>query len=424
MVAQIRLSRFVTAILVLGIFIRVGCMLITKSYVNPDDWEYGHIARNIAAGNGFARITEPGGSPKLTSSHAPLYPYFLSIFYGISQKPHIFIIIQLIQIFLAAFTILIMYKTARLLFGEKIAFLTALGVAIYPPFIYYSIKITPATFTLFLTSLTILLFLKIKKGNPGLAILGGVVLGLSILNEPVTLIIYPVVVIWYFIKNNSIKNFLILIITSILILVPYTVRNYSIHHGFVPITTQFGINFWIGNNPRATGTDYYKVYSIKQGNSVLMTQTLPRKTRLDLNKKAEIERSEFFLKQGIAFVKQNPGQFIKLTLKKFYYYWWFTPKHINGSFDAHKYRTVYTIIYLPVLILGILGMALSIAKKYIKNSLFIVLILLFISSTYIITHVGLMRYRVTVEIYLIMFSSMAIVNLVSRIYKSSREHQS
>ena len=213
-------------------------------------------------------------------------------------------------------------------------------------------------------------------------------------------------------KKVLLKDLFLIIITSLIILVPWTIRNYSVHHHIIPVTTQFGINFWIGNNPNATGTDYYKVHSVEEENFVLMKQTFPRKIKNELGRKSEIERSKFFLSQGIKFTKQNPTKFLKLLLKKCFYYWWFAPSEINASRDVIKYKTMLIIFYVPVLILGLLGILMSLSRKFIKNTLLIILIIFFISSIYIITHVGLIRYRIPLETYLIMFGCFAIVKSV------------
>jgi 4-amino-4-deoxy-L-arabinose transferase-like glycosyltransferase len=371
---------------IIGFVLRIGFIFVSKSYINPNDWEYGEIARNLITGNGYARATGFNGSLELTSSHAPLYPYFLSVFYNLGQKIWVFIIIQFIQAFLSSLIILIFYKTALLLFNKSAAVLTSIGITLYPPLIYYCAKLTPTTFFIFLLSLTILLIFKIKKDNLISKILPGIMLGLSILCNPLALTIFPALIIWHFIKRKiSLKDLILIIITSLIILVPWTIRNYSLHHHIIPVTTQFGVNFWIGNNPNATGTDYYKVYSIKQGNFVLMDQTLPRKVKNELSRKSEIARSKFFLNQGIKFIKQNPIKFLRLLLKKCHYFWWFAPSQINAS---------------------------SLSRKFIKNTLLIILIIFFISSIYIITHVGLIRYRIPLEIYLIMFGCFAVFNSV------------
>jgi hypothetical protein len=142
-----------------------------------------------------------------------------------------------------------------------------------------------------------------------------------------------------------------------------------------------------------------------------MTNTLPRKVRRDLGRKTEIERSDYFLKQGLIFIAQNPKEFVNLLFTKTIYFWWFAPPEINGSVDALKYRTVNTLIYFPLLVLGVIGIALSLRHKYKNQSLVLVFVLTSISVIYIFTHVGLARYRMPVEAILLIFASFSITEI-------------
>lgn len=387
-------------------------MIALRSYVAPQAWEYGDIAENIVDGRGFSRINEFSHNIENTSSHAPLYPYYLSFFFQFGQKNWVYMIIQIIQIVISVLTILILYKIVLLLFNKLAANLTALAVSLYPPLIYYSTKLTPTVWVAFFMSLTILLILKLKNNSLKIAILCGISLGVSILTDPIAFAFFPALIIWYLIKKPiEFRKLCLLILVTLVTLVPWTIRNHRIHHRLIPITTQFSKNLWIGNNQNATGTDYYQVVQGKEPLFVLMTNTLPRKVRRDLGRKTEIERSDYFLKQGLIFIAQNPKEFVNLLFTKTLYFWWFTPREINGSVDALKYRTVNTLMYFPLLVLGIIGIALSFRHKYKKQSLVLVLVLISISAIYIFTHVGLARYRIPVEAILLIFASLSITEI-------------
>jgi len=413
------LPQVIVLLFIVGFFIRVGFILFSKSYVDPHDWEYGEIARNMVAGNGYARVSQFSGDLELTSSHAPLYPYFLTLFYSFGHTTWIYIAIQLVQALLSSLTILILYEISFLLFNRIVGTVTAFGLTLYPPLIYYSAKLVPTTFFIFLLTLTLLLVLKIKNRRSFSVILAGVTLGLSLLCDPLAFALFPALIIWHFIQREThLKDTLFVIMISCIVLVPWTVRNHDIHGRIVPVTTQFGINFWIGNNPNATGTDYYNANSIEDGSFILMTETLSKDTEERLAGMSEIERSQLFFDQGIQFIQQDPNRFLTLLFKKIYYYWWFAPPDINASIDVAQHRTIYTIFYLPMLLLGLLGIVISLLTPLIKNASLIILTMFFVSSTYTVTHVGLMRYRVPLEVYLLMFACFAIVVIADSIVKN------
>ncbi len=401
-----------------GFFIRVGFIMLSKSYVDPPDWEYGEIARNMIAGHGYTRVSSFSGDLEQTSSHAPFYPYFLTLFYSFGHTPWIYIAIQLVQALFSSLTILILYKISILLFNRIVGTVTAFGLTVYPPLIYYSAKLVPTTFFIFLLALVLYLVLKMRNRNSLSVILVGVTLGLLLLCDPLAFALFPALIIWYFIHPEvRLKDTLFVVIISCFVLVPWTMRNRDIHGCIIPVTTQFGINFWIGNNPHATGTDYYKVHSIEDGSSILMTETLPKDTEKGLAAMSEIERSRFFFDQGVQFIQQYPHRFLSLLFKKASFYWWFAPSEITASIDVAQYRTLYTIFYLPMLLLGLLGIMISLVTPLLKNALLIILTMFFISSIYIVTHVGLMRYRVPLEVYLLMFACFVIVVIADSIIK-------
>lgn len=222
--------------------------------------------------------------------------------------------------------------------------------------------------------------------------------------DPVALVLYPVfLILFLFDKHINFFRVCLIIFISLVVLLPWTIRNYKVHRAFIPITTQFGINFWIGNNPNATGTDFYKIRSIQTDEYILMTQTLPTELQDSLNKISEIERARFYLQSGKNFILHNPLKFLSLLIKKFFYYWWFAPSSEYSSKDLQKYKILMYIFYTPLLISGLAGLFCSIKNH--KKILLIVLSMVFFSGLYIFTHVGLIRYRMPTELYLLMFGA-------------------
>lgn len=406
------MKKFIVYLFSAGLILRILAIFIVANYYEPSDYEYGQIARNIVAGNGFSRVVVSEGEVSLTSSHAPVYPYFLAFFYKFGRKPSVFILIQLIQAVISALTIIIIFGISEKIFNRKVANLSAVGVALYPVFIYYSTKLVPTTLSIFFLSLLILLVLKSEKLV--MLSLSGVILGLTILCEPVAFMVFPAIILWWIIiKKYDLKKLAVVVFIAILIHVPWMIRNYVVQRHFVPITSQFGLNFWIGNNPKATGTDYFKVNQESNEDYKFMIHTLPESIQDSLLEIDEIARSKYYLKEGISFIRDEPFKFLKLLIKKTYYYWWFAPADLYNSKDIEKYGFLLKIFYLLIFLPGIVGLILS--KKYITDTSLIIMIMFFISSLYIVAHVGLIRYRVIIEPYLIIFLSFCFYSLAIRI---------
>jgi hypothetical protein len=245
----------------------------------------------------------------------------------------------------------------------------------------------------------------VRTGGVFVKLGAGAMLGLSLLCSPLAFALVPVVFVFMASKKIRISDLSYIVGAAAVIITPWTVRNVMVHKRIVPITTQYGENFWIGNNTRATGTDYYRVQSISDGNFVLMTQTFPRHTKRSLGDMSEIKRSDFFLNEGITFVIQKPTMFLVLLLKKAYYYFWFSPSEINGSPVVHRYRIIYALFYAPLFICGFIGIVHAVRQKYTPLTLSFILFILCTSGTYILTHVGLIRYRIPVELVLILYAA-------------------
>ena len=302
------------------------------------------------------------------------------------------------------------FKTTRLIFNQSSARIAELFTGLYPPLIYYCTKFVPTTIFLFLLSLAIYLILNSRDRVLIHYLFAGVITGITILCDPVAIAIYPAIFFWFLInKKINFFRMVLIIISSLVVLVPWTMRNYNIHKRIIPVTTQFAVNLWIGNNPNATGTDYYKIRSFEKEDYVLMTQTLPSNIRDSLSRTSEIESMNFYLNESLEFIKKEPLKFISLLLKKFYYYFWFAPSSDYSSKDLEQFRILFYIIYLPLLITGIAGILLSIKDR--KDVLLILLCIFFISFIYIFTHVGLIRYRLPLELYLLIFSAYFVKSL-------------
>lgn len=397
----------VVILALLGLFARVGYIYFTKSYENPRTFEYGEIAANIVRGNGFARVNEFSSVLEPTSSHAPLYPLFLSLFSAGTYGAYAFLTVQLLQAVFGVLTALVLYMTGRNLHGHGMGLLAAAGISFYPPLIYYTAKFTPTI--LFILMLSAALYLIMTANRNIIKSIGaGVLAGMTILCDPIGIALIPALIIWTLMfKRLRLHTVACIVLVACAVLVPWTVRNYRVHRRIVPITTQYAKNLWIGNNPRATGTDYYRTVLRQPLNFTLMPQTLPRATKTMLGHMRENEQADFFLHRTWRFITRQPHSFTCLLLRKTYYYWWRTPPHLIASQDSRRYGSWHTIMYLPLLIFGCIGAYLAAIDRGRADCFLIVLTVLIISCMYIVAHVGLARYRLPVETYLILTAAYA-----------------
>ena len=101
----------------------------------------------------------------------------------------------------------------------------------------------------------ICIFITIKYPLKKVVIVG-VLLALSSYLRPVGLLL-PFLIILYYFKSYGIKSSLkysgIILAVFILILSPWIIRNYQVFNSFVPVSTNGGFNFLMGNHPNSNG---------------------------------------------------------------------------------------------------------------------------------------------------------------------------
>jgi 4-amino-4-deoxy-L-arabinose transferase-like glycosyltransferase len=400
--------KFLLLICLLGIIIRVVYILAFATYIKPPDWEYGDIAHNLNAGHGYSRIGFPSDTLELTSSHAPFYPHVLAFFYSLLDKPWSYLSIQILQTIISVMIIAVVFRTTRMLFDKNAAYVAALGAAIYPPLVYYSASITPTVFTLFFLSLTVMIILENQRQSWTRSFFLGLSYGCALLSDPIMFALIPAVGFWFITSKKRITRFVMsALVLAILVVLPWTLRNHRVHNALVPVTTQFGVNFWIGNNPLATGTDYYRVIDASSEQFTLMTETLPRAAKQEMRQMNEIQRTRYYAHLALEYIVKKPFATLWLLVKKTFYYWWFSPSSINGSLLAMQYRWLYVLFYIPLLLFAFLGFVIFKLEHQPASLNLILALLVMISSMYIFTHVGLGRYRIPVELYLLIIASSA-----------------
>ena len=90
--------------------------------------------------------------------------------------------------------------------------------------------------------------------------------GLSALTREISLLFMAPIAIWMFLYlpgKSRIKLFFkcygILLLSFCLTISPWIIRNYVIFKKFIPISTNGGINFYMGNNPDANGAFLWRL---------------------------------------------------------------------------------------------------------------------------------------------------------------------
>jgi len=401
-------KKVIVLIFLIAFLLRLTAVMnLPEFYQTPasDAKEYDTIATDLLAGKGL--IDSSTGLP--TSRRPPLYPLFLAFIYLIFG--HSYVAVRLIQCIMGAFLCIIVFNIAKLVFDKKIAFLSAVIIAFYQPYIYYSFYGGPGfllteNLFIFLLGLLVLhlirnLFVELNIKN---SLIAGVLIGLLTLTKSIAvflpIVLFGLVMLY---KNkypfiSIAKRISPLFIGFLLVLLPWTVRNFLVHRSFVPLTTMGGNALLGGNNPYASG-----------GGTTQVNSLFTEEERAGINKMSEVERDNFYRKHAKEFLFKNYKKLPKLFFKKMLVLW----DVYIADFGLGGGRRIYNIWYAIVFSFGLLGIAQSIKSKLNINSLLLILLFLYISSLTMMVG-GDPRYRYPFEANLVIFAGAGIFMIYNR----------
>ncbi|OGL41713.1 MAG: hypothetical protein A2161_18045 [Candidatus Schekmanbacteria bacterium RBG_13_48_7] len=238
----------------------------------------------------------------------------------------------------------------------------------YPLFLFYESQLLNATI---LTALLICLILLIYKNNKSptklLSAMIGITLGIMIIGRGTYIFYLPVILVFSYIKisaDKRIKLVGIILLSTVAILLPVTIRNYAVTKRIVFLTTNSGINFFIGNNPLSEG-GYVMLDSVDPDKDPSGKNFAESSLKRSLNEK---EISEFWRNLALKEIRKYPGHYILLYLKKILLF--FSGYEIPQIENSYYYRDNITHVlkYLPVTFpfiapLAVLGMIVGFRKR-------------------------------------------------------------
>lgn len=358
---------FLVAIILFSIAIRIVFSLgISREllHLKPElqyNDGYHAIARNLLEGHGY-RLT-PGGS--LATERAPLYPGFLFAIFSVAGVDYVSV--QIAQAFLGGLSCWILFLLGRWVYSNDLGLTAAALYSIYPNSIEYSARLYAENvyFPVFL-GFAYLLCRASYQGSIRLGFASGVTWGLSLLTRGTLLplpIVLPIGIALSHLHRKPILKWIKwtipAAIAGVLVVAPWSIRNYRITNEFVPVST------W-GWPPMYHGTQVAKRMGewIDLVNVDIEATLYVRKLFVEQSKTltpTESERhyaaryNDFAKELTLADWKCDPMGMLKRTLRGTVYAWFFT-------FGA-KTRVLSLAVHLPLLILFITG-AIYVLRKH------------------------------------------------------------
>lgn len=216
---------------------------------------------------------------------------------------------RLLSAIVSAASCLLLFAIARRLFSVRSALVAAGVLAVHGVLIFQAEELLPATFAMAFGLLCIhLLLVAAEKKSPAIAAAAGGALGVSALFAATILPFALVGAIAVRARRASIVAFLVAVVLPI---VPVTARNWIRSGDAVLISSNAGLNFYIGNNH-----DYRATFSLRPGRrwEELVDEPHQKAEAVD----ASAAASTYFMHRGLAFMRDEPVAAAGLLLRKEY----------------------------------------------------------------------------------------------------------
>ena len=351
-------SRLLLAFIAIGLAARIALALhagiATPPVPGSDASEHDSYAWNLAQGHGYRGVSPDVKSPTgglLDHPSAYRAPGASVLWAGIYWIfGHRYGPIRLAQCALDTLTILLLYRIARICYGDAVALLSAGVYAIWPTALLYSNLLGSEPLYAFLFCWSLLLSLQFA-GHPTWlrAAAAGALLGLALLTRGNAVMMVALLIPWGIVQFRRTPRLVIracaIPLIAVIMLVPWTIRNYRVLHAFVPLETGGG-DVLLGSYNRVIANDplYY-------GYWVFPTAYLPEYAQQITAPNDEVIRDRIEIRLAARWTLDHPEKWWYLLESRFRRSWtpFLQPK------SPLLYRLGMMASWGPVLVLLILG---------------------------------------------------------------------
>lgn len=253
---------------------------------------------------------------------SPLYPYLLGLLYLITGAvPWATLLFQGIT---GTATVWLVYRIGNRISGHRSGLIAAAIAAVYGPFIFYDATLLTATLILFLSALIINFTLDVIENGSNLNLWKlGLAIGLSALARPLVMIFLPFLFYLLFTQDRSnwLKRAATVFAAVLVLLVPVGIRNLVIGGEFTLTTSSAGMNFYVGNNPEATGL-YWEAPFLSSVEPWFENEDYRRVASEAVERNLTTrEAGGYWRNKSLDWMINNPGDYLLLLSRKIFYFW-------------------------------------------------------------------------------------------------------
>ena len=305
----------------------------------------------------------------------PLYPYLLGGIYALSDDS--VYLGRFLNVLLGSAACVLLCRLGTRWFNRTIGIWSGFVMAIYWPLWVFSATLLKSSLEIFLLLGVLCLLERIRCGavqeiqptpHPlrnriGLALTTGMVLGFAILTRGNFLLLLPVACLVMLLQgartsmvsftdfrqrltHNS-RFFWALVVGVALTVLPFSLKNLIRGRDLLLISSHSGLNFYIGNNPDATGEPHPppNIRTIPQFEPVdsqgVAEQALGRPLKPS-------EVSDYWRDQAFHWIRTHPGHWARLSLKKLLLL-------ANAEERGDNFSLYFFKSFIPVLSFSVIG---------------------------------------------------------------------
>ena len=278
---------------------------------------YDAWARRIAGGDWLGRAEG-------VFNHAPHYPYFLALDYKVVG--HRLWAVRIVQACIGSLSCALLARAGRLFVSPAVGAAAGVFLGLYAPAVFFDGLLQKSVLDVVLVCALLVLIARARADGdfiPGvrLWLCIGVTLGLLMLTRENAALLVAAVLVWLFVEWRKRERRIRLTAAALLgaglatVLLPIAARNRVIGGELHLTTSQFGSNFYIGNNSAANGL--YVPLLPARGNA-----QFERRDATELAERASGrpltpgEVSAYWSGRAFAFIREHPGRWLALMGRK------------------------------------------------------------------------------------------------------------
>jgi 4-amino-4-deoxy-L-arabinose transferase-like glycosyltransferase len=422
----IKKNPVLVGIILLSVVLRLGAAIYMGNTVvelpgTSDQVSYHQLSLRVLEGHGFTFAQDwwpatPAGEP--TAHWSYLYTFYLMALYAVfGPNPIIARILQAILV--GVFQPYLIYRLGTQLAGKTVALIAAALIAFYAYFIYYAgaLMTEPFYITAILAVFTLAIQLAQSDAAPrkriGLAIYLGLALGCVVLLRQLFLLFIPFLLVWLGWsewkrhKTLQIQTLIITVTIIVLMIVPFTIFNYQRFGQFVLLNTNAGFAFFWGNHP-IYGAHFLPILPPELGTY----QDLLPKELLSLS---EAALDKALMQRAMQFIIADPVRYILLSLSRIPAYFQFWPSSDSGLMSNLSRVASFGVLW-PFMLYGLIRWAMLKGFRQFSAPDWLFLLFIVIYTGIHILSWALIRYRLPVDAFLIIFAGIAIQDLARRLH--------